>query len=109
MGLRDHVAAQPTAPQPQATTVGSCRAEITRVESLLNKARAGGQIVRTAPQSTAARLHRQPTRQSVEQATNEIQKSVETALAFGRKLEAEGLDTECAAMLQKVEPPSGPR
>lgn len=109
LGLRNHLSAKPTVRQPSAAAAGSCHAEITRLESVLNKARASGQIVGTAPESTAARLHRQPTLQSVEQATNETQKSVETALAFGRKLEAEGLDAECAVMLQKVEPPSGPR
>lgn len=109
LGLRNHLSAKPTARQPAAAAAGSCHAEITRLESLLNKARASGQIVGTAPESTAARLHRQPTLQSVEQATNETQKSVETALAFGRKLEAEGLDAECATMLQKVETPSAPR
>jgi hypothetical protein len=45
----------------------------------------------------------------VAQATSEAEKDVETALAFAQKLEAEGLDAECAAMLQKVEPPPGSR
>ncbi len=109
LGLRNHVVARPATPQPQPTTAGSCHAEIVRLESLLNQARASGQIVGTAPESTAARLHRQPTHHSIEQATSEIAKSVETALAFARKLEAEGLDTECVAMLRKVEPPSSSR
>jgi hypothetical protein len=66
--------------------------------------RASGQAVASAPESSAARLHRQPTVQSVEQAASEAEKTVETALAFGRKLEAEDLDAECTAMLQKIEP-----
>jgi hypothetical protein len=76
---------------------------------MLNQARAKGKIVGTVPESTAARLHRQPTLQSVARATSEAEKDVETALAFAQKLEAEGLDAECAAMLQKVEPPPGSR
>jgi len=37
----------------------------------------------------------------------EAEKNVETALAFARELDAEGLHAECAAMLQKIQPPSG--
>lgn len=66
-------------------------------------------LLGSARESSAARLHRQPTLQSVEQAAAEAGKTVETALAFARQLEAEGLDAECTAMLQKIEPPSGLR
>jgi mono/diheme cytochrome c family protein len=83
---------------------GSCSAEITRLELRLTQARASGQAVGSAPESSAARLHRQPTAQSVEQAATEVEKTVETALAFARKLQSEGLDAECAAMLKKIEP-----
>ena len=93
--------------KPYAPEVGSCRAEIARLELVLSQARATGQAVGNAPESSAALLHRQPTAQSVEQATSEAEKTVETALALARKLESEGLDAECAAMLKKVEPPIG--
>jgi hypothetical protein len=43
------------------------------------------------------------------QATSEAEKNVETALAFARKLEAEGLHAECTAMLQKIRSPSDSR
>ena len=95
--------------KPAAALGGSCRVEITRLELLLSQARASGQLVGNAPESSAARLHRQPTVQSVEQAKNEAEKTVETALALARKLESEGLDAECTAMLKKVEPPVGSR
>ncbi len=93
--------------KPAAAQEGSCRAEITRLELVLSQARTSGQPVGNVPESSAARLHRQPTVQSVEQARNEAEKTVEPALVLARKLEAEGLDAECAAMLKKVEPPVG--
>jgi len=89
--------------KPPAVEPGSCAAEIAHLESLLSQARAGGQVMGTVPESSAARLHRQPTAQSVEQAANEAEKNVETALALARNLESEGLDAECTAMLKKVE------
>jgi len=95
--------------KPSAAQEGSCRAEITRLELVLSQARASGQPVGNVPESSAARLHRQPTVQSVEQAASEAEKTVETALALARKLESEGLDAECSAMLKKVEPPVGSR
>lgn len=109
LGLPKQSPAVPIGRRPSAAKPRLCPTEIARIESLLNQARANGKIVGTVPESTAARLHRQPTLQSVAQATSEAEKDVETALAFAQKLEAEGLDAECAAMLQKVEPPPGSR
>lgn len=100
--------AAPLSRKPSAVEdAGSCRAEITRLELLQTQARASGQNIGSAPESSAARLHRQPTAQSVEQAATEAEKTVETALALARKLQSEGLDAECAAMLKKIEPSSG--
>jgi mono/diheme cytochrome c family protein len=101
--------AAPLSRKPSAAQAGSCRAEITRLELVLSQARTSGQAVGSAPESSAARLHRQPTAQSVEQAASEAEKTVETALALARKLESEGLDAECAAMLKKVELSFGSR
>jgi hypothetical protein len=109
LGLPKQSPAVPIGRRPSAAKPGLCPTEIARIESLLNQARANGKIVGTVPESTAARLHRQPTLQSVARATSEAEKDMETALAFAQKLEAEGLDAECAAMLQKVEPPPGSR
>ena len=99
----------PLGRKPSAVEAGSCREEITRLELLLTQARASGHNVGSAPESSAARLHRQPTAQSVEQAATEAEKNVETALALARKLQSEGLDAECAAMLRKIEPSFGSR
>jgi hypothetical protein len=99
LDMRKQAAAGPVGRKPRTTQPGQCHAEIARLESLLNQARANGQVVGTAPESTAARLHRQPTLRSVEEATSEAKKGLETALAFARKLEAAGLEAECAAML----------
>ncbi len=90
-----------------AAQAGPCRAEIARLESALSHARANRQVVGSAPESSAARLHRQPTPQSLGQAAAEAEKTVETALVFARKLEAQGMDAECTAMLKKVQLPFG--
>ncbi len=103
---------QPSAAQTgksSAAQVGPCRPEIARQEQLLSRVRANGQVVGSAPESSAARLHRQPTPDSVRQAATEAEKTIETALALARKLESEGMDAECAAMLKKVEMPFGAR
>lgn len=86
---------------PSAAPPGSCHAKITRLESLLNQPNTAP--IGSAPESSAARLHRQPTVQSVEQAGREAEKNIETTLAFARRLEAQRLDAECATMLQRVE------
>jgi mono/diheme cytochrome c family protein len=93
--------------KPTAAQAGPCRAEIARLELALSHARANRQVVGSAPESSAARLHRQPTPQSLGQAAAEAEKTVETALVFARKLEAEGMDAECTAMLKKVQLPFG--
>ena len=105
LSLRKPSAAAPISRKPSATQPKLCRAEIARVDLLMSEARASGRAVGNAPKSSAALLHRQPTVESVEQAESEAGKNVETALAFARKLEAEGLDAECTAMLRKIQPP----
>lgn len=108
LSLRESPAASPGR-KPAAVPSGPCRAEIARLETLLTQARASGRSLGSTPESSAARLHRQPTPQSVEQGEREAEKAVETALALARKLEKEGLDAECAAMLKKIEPSFGSR
>jgi len=95
--------------KPSAAQVGSCRTEIARLELVLSQAHASGQAVGNAPESSAARLHRQPTVESVARAASEAEKTVETVLVFARKLEARGLDAECASMLRKVQLPFASR
>ena len=108
---------EPSAPAPPlsvrkpsaAQAGGSCSTEIARLELVLSQARASGRVIGSAPESSAARLHRQPTVESVARAAGEAEKTVETVLAFARKLEARGLDAECASMLRKVELPFASR
>jgi hypothetical protein len=109
LSLRKPSAASPPGRGPDPVQAGSCRAEIARLELLLTRARASGHSAGSAPESSAARLHHQPTPQSVEQGASVAEKTVETALALARKLESEGLDAECAAMLKKIEPSFGSR
>lgn len=114
LSLRNSSAAQMAKPSVDQSDKplaegGTCRAEIVRLELALSRARANRQVVGSAPESSAARLHRQPTPESVAQATTEAEKGIETALVLARKLESEGMDPECTAMLKKVELPSGIR
>ena len=98
-------APNPTADNVQSNSgkLGSCHSEIDRLELALKQAHSNQQVVGGAAESSAARLHRQPTPESVAKAAAESEKAVETALALARKLEAEDMDAECAAMLKKVE------
>ena len=80
-----------------------CRAEISRVELHLRQALANRVAVGSAPESSAARLHHQPTPESVEHAAVQTEKTVESALAFARELESKGMVRECAAVLKHVE------
>lgn len=108
LSLRKPSAASPGR-EPDAVQAGSCCAEIARLELLLTRARASGHSAGSAPESSAARLHHQPTPQSVELGASEAEKAVETVLVLARKLESEGLDAQCAVMLKKIEPSFGSR
>ena len=87
---------------PSGAADTTCRAEIMRIETVLSQARANRQAVGSGPESSAARLHRQPTPKSVETAKTEVEKTIETALALARKLESEGMDAECVELLRKL-------
>jgi len=86
---------------------GACRAAIERLETVMNQARANGRVVASAPESVAAMLHRQPTRDSVAKAQSEAVQRVEASLATARKLRSEGRRSECIATLEKVASPLG--
>jgi mono/diheme cytochrome c family protein len=88
---------QPTIPAE------SCDTKITRLEHQLSEKGALQQPVGSAPESSAARLHRQPTAQSLKQARRQAETNVETMLAFARQLDADGLNAECLATLQRLE------
>ncbi len=78
---------------------GQCAGEIMRIDTALRQAR-GQSTVGTAPESQAARLHRQPTPSTVAGAAERASNSVEAALASAKKLEAAGKDAECLAALK---------
>jgi len=85
LSLRNTSAAQTAKPEVDqsgkpSAEAGTCRAEIVRLELALSRARASRQVVGSAPESLAARLHRQPTLESVAQAATEAEKGIETAL-----------------------------
>jgi hypothetical protein len=81
---------------------GACGAAIARLETALNRARADGQAVVTAPESVDALLHHQPTQESVAKAESEAQKRVETSIELARKLRFEGKRSECVSVARKV-------
>jgi hypothetical protein len=88
---------------------GPCSDEIARLETVLNQAKADREPALSAPETLGARLHRQPTPQSVEKATNGAEEKVELALAAARKLDSEGKDAACMATLADVAGPLGVR
>jgi mono/diheme cytochrome c family protein len=93
--------------QPVAAPVRPCSAEIARVEMVLDQAQANRQTLPSARESAAARLHRQPTPQTVAKAEAEAKKKIDAALALARKLDSEGKDTACVAALEKIALPLG--
>ncbi len=99
MSLRDQSTGQLT-PSPEVQP-GQCAAEITRVETALRQAR-GQSTVGSAPELTAARMHRQPTPSTVSQAEERATSSMEAAVVRAKKLEAAGKDAECLAALKDV-------
>jgi len=92
--------------QPGAQAV-PCSLEIARLEMVLDQAKVDRKVVGTAAELAAARLHRQPTPQTVDRAASEAEKTVETALLLARKFYSEGMDAKCIATLEKVALPLG--
>jgi hypothetical protein len=88
---------------------GPCSDEIARLETVLNQAKADREPALSAPETLGARLHRQPTPQSVGKATTGAEEKVELALAAARKLDSEGKDAACMATLADVAGPLGVR
>jgi hypothetical protein len=88
---------------------GACGAAILRVETALERARAAGGGVASAPESVGALLHHQPTRESVAKAQSETAQRVETSLKTARQLRVEGKRSECIAVLERVASPAGVR
>ncbi len=81
-----------------------CMREIARLETSFGEARGNRARVPlgTGAESTAARLHRQPTPSSVERAESEAEDNLEKTLTLARKLASDGKDADCLAALKKV-------
>jgi hypothetical protein len=86
---------------------GPCSDEIARLATVLAQAKANGQAALSAPETVGAQLHRQPTPESVENATAGAEEKVELALAAARKLDSEGKDAACMATLADAAVPLG--
>jgi hypothetical protein len=85
----------------------ACSSEIARLEMVLGQAQPDRQVVASAPESRAARLHHQPTPNTVATAETEAKEKLDAALALARKLDSERKDSECIAALEKVAVPLG--
>jgi len=82
---------------PPTVQTGPCGADIARLETVLNRARADRAGVGSAPESIAARLHRQPTPDTVTLAEMESERNVEVALGRAQNANSQGKDAECRA------------
>jgi hypothetical protein len=81
-----------------------CSEQIARMEMALRQTQTVRRVVPTAEESSAARLHRQPTPKTVATAETGARDKVEAALELARKLGSEGRDSECIAVLEKALP-----
>ena len=92
LSLRKSSAASPT----------TCGTELAKLEQVLSQMVAAHRAVASVSETTAARLHRQPTPESVGRAEERAEQNVETTLASARALDASGKQDECLATLKKV-------
>jgi EF-hand domain pair len=81
---------------------GQCSSEIARLQKELDEARAKRTVVASRPQSTSARLHRQPTPSAVETAETQTQQAIEASLAQARKLASESKESDCMAVIRTI-------
>ena len=89
---------------PALAHATSCDAQIARAEVQSRQAQPNVWL----PESTAAKLHHQPTQQSLRQADTEAKDELNAALVRARKLNSEGKDSECIATLDKFLLPGVP-
>ena len=82
---------------------GSCAVEIASFRSSLPQDKNGeAAFVARAPQSIAAQLEHQPTRESVERAKKQAQAHLVTVLTRAEELDSQGSQTECWQMLAQA-------
>jgi len=93
--------------QPDVADAAACREQIARLQMVLSQAQSDRRFAASAPESVAARLHHQPTPETVERAETEANKKVDTALARARRYDSQRRYSECIAALEKVALPLG--
>jgi hypothetical protein len=76
----------------------SCGERIAKLEVELRQAEADRRVL-SAPQSTSAMLHHQPTPESIAKAKTEVQEHLVSRLDAAKKLNSEGKESECLAAL----------
>jgi hypothetical protein len=86
----------------QAAHASTCITEIARLEAALGGPanRSDGAV--TAPESLAAKLHRQPTPASVNEAKQAAQSRVGQLLAQAEDLDASGRTAKCLEVVREV-------
>jgi hypothetical protein len=85
-----------------ADGTGPCGAQIAGLEMALKQARTTHIAVGGATESTAARLHRQPTPDSVARAAMESERNVEAALTEACTLGSQGKEAQCREAAKKA-------
>jgi hypothetical protein len=84
-------------------SAGPCAAEITEFRAALPQNKNGEPtFIASAPQSIAAQLEHQPTKDSVERAKKQAQAQILAVLAQAEALDSEGNSGECRASISKA-------
>jgi hypothetical protein len=79
-----------------------CAGEIADVRSSPSRDKNGEPFVGTAPQSIAAQLEHQPTRESVDHAKKQAQAQILIVVTQAEALDSEGKKSECRNALTKA-------
>lgn len=83
----------------------ACSQEIDRTELSLAKARIEDAFVPDMPESTYAKMHRQPTEETVANARAEAMRTAEQTLVAARNQDAEGKEDECLTTMKVLASP----
>lgn len=86
----------------QAAHAGLCTAEIARFEVSMDKAEASG-AVPSGTESVGAKLHHQPTPESMTLATEAAESHLADVLSHAKDLDAHGNDAACMQLLKDAE------
>jgi hypothetical protein len=84
-----------------SAAAGPCTQDIAQIEQAARAAN-GPDSGPTAPQSTNAQLHRQPTPGSIRQAEDQTSAAFSAALASAKEFDAQGKRAECQSKVDEL-------